>query len=598
MKKTRKNNIYITSVILILVAAAVSANLMSKASWRSLIPSPSSMQLQTDQIREQLSSAYKKALRRPNAENIGKLGMAYHSDEFYKEAETCYKLAIKRDRKEWEWNYYLGFLDLEIGDTPSAIENFRNVTAKKPDIFQAWYYEGGGYQKTGNRDSAGLAFRNIIDRMDKNLVVRTPTRYDYFPLVTYSMYQLARIYFEDDKTDAAEKMLLNVVDYQRAFGPAYRLLGNIYSSKGDSVMSKRYLVRANDLAGNQAPVDTLVDKLSLMSRSGQYILKRVDEAEKDVFPEYALELVNHGLSCISGDNYLISKAIRLFLVRNSGNRALPYLDQHLAFFRKDYNELKSVADLLYEKGFFPEAMKYYSKIIGLNPEDFNARSCMAICLAKSGRKKEALSMVHDLIEKNERNPEAISDGATLLLNLGKTDEARSALLTLRRLSPSFPKGNQLAGIIAEREGHASDALKYYESAFNSDPKDLTTVRLLGNLLVRQKMWEKAIAHFRKSLEYHPNDPFLLERLGTLLATCPEAKLRDIHEGRDFCERAFIHNTSQSATLISAGRSLAIAYQELGDRQNASNILKMTINLAKSQNFPPAYVSELEGLLQR
>jgi tetratricopeptide (TPR) repeat protein len=598
MKKSRNYILYLIAGVLIITAAAVSANKILKDRYRRQIPSPSSVQINSDQINKQVSSAYKKAWARPSAENIGMLGMAYNSNEFYREAADCYKIAITRDKAEWKWNYYLGFLDLEMGETHSAIKNFRNVTDKKPDMFQAWYYEAGSYQKSGNRDSAGLAFNRIISHMDKNQIVRTPVRYDYFPLVTYSMYQLARISFDDGKIDPSEQTLLRIVNDQRAFGPAYRLLGNIYLAKGDKDLSNRYLVRANDLPGNQTPVDTLVDRLSLMSRSGQYILKKIDEAEKNVFPEYALELVNHGLSYIKDDNYLIAKAIRLYIIRNSADKALPYLDRHLAYFSKDYNELKGVADLLYEKGYFPEAMKYYSKVIELDPEDIKVQSCMAICLAKSGKRSEAIDLVNTIIDKNKKSPGAIADGVTLLLNLGETDKARLALISLRRLSPSFPKGLQVEGIMAEKEGNNNDAIKYYESAFKGDPKDLTTIRLLGNLLVKQKLWEKAIAHYRRSLEYYPNEAFLLERLGTLLVTCPDTKLRNINEGRDYCERAFIHNASQSATLISAGRSLAIAYRELGDMQNSSNILKMTINLAKSQNFPAAYISGLERLFQR
>jgi len=112
------------------------------------------------------------------------------------------------------------------------------------------------------------------------------------------------------------------------------------------------------------------------------------------------------------------------------------------------------------------------------------------------------------------------------------------------------------------------------------------------------MWDKAIANYRKALEYHPNEPFLLERLGTLLVTCPDPKLRNISEGKDICERAFINTASHSVTLISAGRSLAIAYAVLGDKKNASKIIRMTLNLTKRENVPSAYIDDLRNLLQR
>ena len=127
---------------------------------------------------------------------------------------------------------------------------------------------------------------------------------------------------------------------------------------------------------------------------------------------------------------------------------------------------------------------------------------------------------------------------------------------------------------------------------------MTTIRLLGNLLLRQKLWAGALEHFQKALEIHPNEPYILERLGTLYVTCTDAKLRDIAKGKYLCERAFINTSSQSVTMISAGRSLAIAYEVSGDNQNAMKIIKMTINSASAENAPQVYMDDLRALLQQ
>jgi tetratricopeptide (TPR) repeat protein len=485
-----------------------------------------------------------------------------------------------------------------MGDPKTALRNYREVTKINPKIFLAWFYEGECYQKMGLNDSAEIAFKNIINRMDKNTVVKTPTRYDYFPLVTYSMYDLARIYMSTQHVDLAEKTLKGIIEDQKAFGPAYRLLGNLYSTKGDTSLSKHYLVRSNDLNVNPSPVDTLIDRIALMSRSEMYLLKKIEEAEKSVFPEYAIELVNHSLTYIPENNYLISKAIELFLVSNMGKKALPLLDRHIIYFQKDYNELKNVGDLLYKKAFYSQAMKYYSEAIKLKPSDPQVQSCIVICLASEGKKQQALDLINEKLDKNKTDPAVLADGVTLLLNIGEKKKAIEWLKRLRNVSPSNTKGLQITGMLFEQDGKWQEALNMYNLSFKGDPGDLTTERLLGNLLVKQKMWDKAIAVFRKGLEYHPNEPFLLERLGTLLVTCNDPKLRNIGEGKDFCERAFINTASHSFTLVSAGRSLAIAYAIQGDKRNASNIIKMTINLARGENVPSTYLDDLRKLLQQ
>jgi len=585
--------LFIVLAIVVLVVRVIIGN-----AYRKQIPPLPDMNSLSAPLKEQLSVTYKKTKRNPTADNIGMMGMVYHSCTYYDKAAQCYELAVKKDKSKWIWSYYLGYINNEMGNSKAALRNYKDVTRLNPKIFFAWYYEGECYRKMSKTDSAEIAFKTIINQMDKNNVVKTTSRYDYFPLVTYSMFNLARIYMATEHVDLAEKTLREIIDYQRAFGPAYRLMGNVYNVKGNDSLSKSYLIRAKDLIIDPSPVDTLIDRLSLMSRSDMYLLKKIDEAEKNVFPEYALELVNHSLTYIPENNYLISKAIELFLMSDMGKKALPYLDQHINYFQNDYNELKNVGDLLYKKAFYVQAMNYYSRAIKLKPDDSQVQSCIVICLAKEGQKQKALDLIDEKINKNKTNPAVLADGVTLLLTIGEKEKAISCLNKLRKLSPSNAKGLEVTGMLSEQEGKLQEALKMYILSFKVEPGDLTTVRLLCALQVRQKMWDKAIANYRKALEYHPNEPFLLERLGTLLVTCPDPKLRNISEGKDICERAFINTASHSVTLISAGRSLAIAYAVLGDKKNASKIIRMTLNLTKRENVPSAYIDDLRNLLQR
>jgi tetratricopeptide (TPR) repeat protein len=169
---------------------------------------------------------------------------------------------------------------------------------------------------------------------------------------------------------------------------------------------------------------------------------------------------------------------------------------------------------------------------------------------------------------------------------------------LKRLAPAQPEVLKMSGGQAEKNGDIDGAIRLYEQSLKGNPEDLTTIRHLGDLLIRQKMWDKAIGHYREYLTYHANEPYLLERLGTLLVTCPDPDLRNIKEGKEYSERAFIHTTSRSITLISAGRSLAIADAALGDLQGARQVIGMTINLARRENLSSAYLSELESIASR
>ncbi len=53
--------------------------------------------------------------------------------------------------------------------------------------------------------------------------------------------------------------------------------------------------------------------------------------------------------------------------------------------------------------------------------------------------------------------------------------------------------------------------------------------------------------------------------------------------------------SDPSTRISAGRSLAVAFAMLGDKKNAYITISATINQAKQDRLPEAYIAELQKL---
>ena len=116
---------------------------------------------------------------------------------------------------------------------------------------------------------------------------------------------------------------------------------------------------------------------------------------------------------------------------------------------------------------------------------------------------------------------------------------------------------------------------------------------LAGLLFDQKMWDKSIRHFREALGYNSNEPYILERLGTLLIMCPDPALKDVQEGMVYAERALMHISSRPLTKIASGRSLALAHAMLGDKQSANAVINMAIKIARSEGYSRENVAELE-----
>ncbi len=592
MFKQRKAVLTITVGCMGLVFAGLSFRWMLDSTYRKQLPALPDLQTVSLPLQEQISTAYRKAKLRPTAGRLGILGMVYHSNAYYDEAAQCYQLAIKKGSSHWVWNYYLGYLNREMGESGEAIRNFQAVLKKNSKAYHARYYIGEGYQNLNQNDKAEASFKIIVNLKERKPSSDRSVREDYFPLRTYAKYQLAQIYINTARIDEAEKALMEIIRGQNSFGPAYRLLGNAYSLKGDSALSRKYKIRAGDLLDFKPPVDTLADRLTLISRSDLYVLKKIDEAERSVYPDWALTLARNAMKNIPGNKYLLSKAIKLHLKMGSGKQALLYLNQHLADFSADFNELKETGNLLYDRGYYPESLNYYRSALKIKPEDPEVQASLVLAMVNAGDKKQAVDLLDEQVGQYKGNPKVLANAVYVMLTLQEKEKARSFLSQLRQLSPSGPKTYQLGGIMAEQDGKVQEAIILYASAIKGNPKDFVSIQSLSEILMRQRLWTQLIRHLEKALEYNPNEPYLLERLGTLLVTCPDVKLRDYSLGREYSERAFIHKASTPEIVLSAGRTIAEAYAALGDKNSARIYMSQILEMATSQNAPEEFTEAI------
>ncbi len=597
MGKTLKRILYTGTVIAGLGILFLVMKFLTDNKYRNQLPPLTDLETISVPLRKQITDAWNIAENNPTSRNIGRLGMVYHSGTFYDKAAVCYKLAVKKNRRKWVWNYYLGYLDKEMGDNPGVIENFTKVVRKNPENQLALFYLGEGYQSMGSNDKAVQIFSKVISLDKKNASPSNSSRKDNFPLHIYAMFQKANIYLSTRKPDLAEKTLKEIIQEQVTFGQAYRLLGNIYTMNGDEVSGKNYLSRAGDLRIYTPPVDTIVDILALTTCSDLYLLKQIDDADKGGYPNFALELARTGMVNIPDNKFVISKALKLYLLRGLDKLAIPCIDKHLQYFKDDIMELRMVADLCMKRGLYQEAIKYYTQASTILPDDIDIKLAIILCLGNEGKKEQAIEAMDKLFEKNRDNLKVLTDGVYIMALIGEHAKGMAYLNTLVKSYPKNPKVLQLSGLALEQNGNDQKALEQYEASFGGNPEDLTTVRYLGELLLKLKLWDSAINHFRKALVYFPNDPYIQERLGKLLVMCPDTKLRNLDEGREFCERAFINKSSLPMILVSAGRCISESYATLGDIKNACKYLDTTIMMAKHENVPKEVINSLEEELQ-
>lgn len=583
-------------IIYIGIFLAILALLFALYIWQNgrKIPSLPATAASNEFLKDQVNAARKKAVCLPSAENIGRLGMIYNSAELYDEAARCYERALIKDPSGWKWSYYLGYLNLELGNSEKAAGSFRKVW-KSPAKYLAMYYTGSAWENLNVQDSAVRYFRMSEDAGTESFA-NGGSRVNYFPLPVYAKYRIAGLYINANISDSAESILKELTWGYAAFGPAWRQLSNIYAIKGDSVLSRYYSSRANDLTIFSPPPDPLIDELSLISRSDTYLMKQADVAIRSANSRWAVDILQHGLQFFSGNKYYLSKAVREFLSVGMSKAASPYIDRHFSFYKDETGELLETARLLADAGLARQAQMYMSRAFQNSMNNPVMQSEIALLCVQKGLKQDGLKLMTELLKSDQEDAKIISNAAFMYVELNDRVNTMKYFDLLERLSPDDVKTKILAAIIAEKGGKRNEAASLYEKAFSNEPKNIYVIDHLSNIYLVEQQWGKAISFLKKALAIYPNSSALQEKLGGLLVACPDPSFRNVSEGKEYSERAFINYNYTLPVRISAGRDLALAYNSLGDNANARLCIRKTLDIAQNANVSKEYMQNLKDLL--
>ena len=553
----------------------------------------------TEVIEQQIKDARRKCRFRGSASNLGKLGMAYHANTFYAQAAACYEKAMELEPDNWLWSYYAGYLALEMGQSEKVITLFEKVLELDPGKTLALYYLGEARRNLRESAKAELSFRKILEEHPEFVSGNPEYREDYFPLSVYAAYRLSNIMMEEDRLEEAENMLKGIINRHRMYGPAYRSLGNLYRMQGKEELSAGYLLRANDLMLYAPPVDPMVDKLALLSRSEAFLLQKTDDAINGIHSEWAIRILDHSLEYIQDNKYLYSKAIKTCIWMGQNQKAIEMLPLHLSLASDEYKEIYDMALFLFEKTLYSVSLEYFRVALEMDPGELNLKKHLAIALWRTGNRDESLGQLGQILNQHPNDPEMLAEITSLIIfELGDMELAASYFPVLEKSLPDHPETRKISAYMAEKEGRIGEAISMYASVMIDNPADLVVIKRLGLIFIKQNNWQAAVGHYRLALKQHPNEPFILERLGTLLIVCPDESLQNIGEGMMYAERAFVHTSSTPLIKISAGRNLAMAYAMVGDRQNAITTIRSAITIAKQQNYSEERIAELEQLEQQ
>jgi tetratricopeptide (TPR) repeat protein len=196
---------------------------------------------------------------------------------------------------------------------------------------------------------------------------------------------------------------------------------------------------------------------------------------------------------------------------------------------RGYNDLGA---LLAETGRLEEAVAQFEKAVELQPDFVAARAHLGGALAKAGRLDEALVQLRKALERDA----------------------------------AYAPAHYSLGLVLSQRGDAQAAILEWRSALDLDPKYAEAHNSLGEALYAQGRTAEALAHWRDGIRLQPNDAPALQRAAWVLATSPDAAVRNGSEALAFAVRAVKISGGKDARMLD---TLAAAYAEAGQFAGAA-----------------------------
>jgi Flp pilus assembly protein TadD len=110
-----------------------------------------------------------------------------------------------------------------------------------------------------------------------------------------------------------------------------------------------------------------------------------------------------------------------------------------------------------------------------------------------------------------------------------------------------------------------EAIAHYQKALQINPDYAKAHNNLGNALLKKGRVAEAITHYQKALQIKPDTLGVLNNLAWLLATCPDAHIRDGVQAVKYAGRACELTHYGLTPLVG---TLAAAYAEAGRYDDA------------------------------
>jgi tetratricopeptide (TPR) repeat protein len=204
-------------------------------------------------------------------------------------------------------------------------------------------------------------------------------------------------------------------------------------------------------------------------------------------------------------------------------------------------------------------------------------------LVQAGKLDEGIVQLREVLLNSPDNAEARNNLGDALLRKGALDEAIAQFRKVLEVNPASAGVHFNLGRALARKGSLDEAIEHLQKAADADPGFAAAQYVLGDTFYMRGNIPGALAHWRKGLQLEPDDLPVLNQTAWVLATCPQASVRNGAEAVGLAERALQMSGGREPVVLD---TLAAAYAEVGRFPEAVETARRAQALATQQSKQP------------
>ena len=247
----------------------------------------------------------------------------------------------------------------------------------------------------------------------------------------------------------------------------------------------------------------------------------------------------------------------------------------------------NLGDAFYQQGRMNEAIAQFQKTLAIDPNNPEANYDLGNAFFQQGRMDEAIAQFQKTLAINSSDMDVHYNYADVHNNLGnvflrqgRMDEAVAQFQKALAINPKDANTHYNLGNAFRQQGGVNEAIAHFQMALAIKPQFAEAHYNLGNAFLQQGHVDEAITHFQKALTIKPDYVEAQNNMAWVLATCPQASLRNGIKAVGLAERANQITGGGKPVVLC---TLAAAYAEAGRFPEAIETVQRALHLAEEQS---------------